>query len=109
MRLLTADGPDDAPVAMDESDEDDNQETGHEDSNGTDGSGDDEDRDDNGEAGQEDGVSEDEFVEMRTTRDKTLAMPELIMPSVQVNIRGGRLPEPEDNGVSYIKIPINTL
>ncbi|MCM8556409.1 MBL fold metallo-hydrolase [Sphingomicrobium sediminis] len=56
-----------------------------------------------------DGVSEDEFVEMRTTRDKTLAMPELIMPSVQVNIRGGRLPEPEDNGVSYIKIPINTL
>ena len=56
-----------------------------------------------------DGVSEDEFVEMRTTRDKTLAMPNLIMPSVQVNIRGGRLPEPEDNGVSYIKIPVNAV
>ena len=39
----------------------------------------------------------------------TLAMPELIMPSVQVNIRGGRLPEPEDNGVSYIKIPLNAV
>ncbi|MEN3973171.1 MBL fold metallo-hydrolase [Sphingomicrobium sp. XHP0235] len=56
-----------------------------------------------------DGVSEDEFVEMRTTRDKSLAMPSLIMPSVQVNIRGGRLPEPEDNGVSYIKIPVNAV
>ncbi|MCJ7420591.1 MBL fold metallo-hydrolase [Sphingomicrobium astaxanthinifaciens] len=56
-----------------------------------------------------DGVTEEEFVEMRTTRDKNLAMPELIMPSVQVNIRGGRLPDPEDNGVSYIKIPLNTL
>lgn len=56
-----------------------------------------------------DGVSEDEFVEMRTTRDSKLAMPDLIMPSVQVNIRGGRLPEPEDNGVSYIKIPVNAV
>lgn len=56
-----------------------------------------------------DGVSEDEFVGMRTMRDRTLAMPDLIMPSVQVNIRGGRLPEPEDNGVSYIKIPINAV
>ncbi|MBD3728277.1 MAG: MBL fold metallo-hydrolase [Sphingomonadales bacterium] len=56
-----------------------------------------------------DGVSEDEFVAMRTTRDATLAMPKLIMPSVQVNIRGGRLPDPEDNGVSYIKIPINAV
>ncbi|MEZ5681511.1 MAG: MBL fold metallo-hydrolase [Erythrobacter sp.] len=56
-----------------------------------------------------DGVSEDEFVEMRTGRDRTLAMPQLIMPSVQVNIRGGRLPEPEDNGVSYIKIPVNAV
>lgn len=54
-----------------------------------------------------DGVSKDEFVEMRTSRDATLAMPNLIMPSVQVNIRGGRFPEPEDNGVSYIKIPVN--
>ena len=56
-----------------------------------------------------DGVGEDEFVEMRTARDRTLAMPDLIMPSVQVNIRGGRLPAPEDNGVSYIKIPVNAV
>ena len=56
-----------------------------------------------------DGVSEDDFVEMRTSRDATLAMPNLIMPSVQVNIRGGRLPEPEENGVSYIKIPVNAV
>jgi glyoxylase-like metal-dependent hydrolase (beta-lactamase superfamily II) len=56
-----------------------------------------------------DGVTEDEFVEMRTARDATLAMPNLIMPSVQVNIRGGRLPAPEDNGVSYIKIPVNAV
>ena len=56
-----------------------------------------------------DGIDEDTFVEMRTSRDKTLSMPQLIMPSVQVNIRGGRMPDPEDNGVSYIKIPINTL
>ena len=56
-----------------------------------------------------DGTTEDEFVAMRTSRDKTLAMPDLIMPSVQVNIRGGRLPEPEANGVSYIKIPVNAV
>ncbi|MWV27171.1 MBL fold metallo-hydrolase [Aurantiacibacter rhizosphaerae] len=56
-----------------------------------------------------DGVTEDEFVAMRTSRDKTLDMPTLIMPSVQVNIRGGRLPEPEENGVSYIKIPVNAV
>lgn len=56
-----------------------------------------------------DGISEDDFVKMRTSRDKTLAMPTLIMPSVQINIRGGRLPEPEDNGVSYIKIPVNAI
>ena len=56
-----------------------------------------------------DGVTEEDFVAMRTSRDKTLAMPKLIMPSVQVNIRGGRLPEPEDNGVSYIKIPVNAV
>jgi glyoxylase-like metal-dependent hydrolase (beta-lactamase superfamily II) len=56
-----------------------------------------------------DGVTEDEFVEMRTKRDATLAMPNLIMPSVQVNMRGGRLPDPEDNGVSYIKIPVNVV
>jgi len=56
-----------------------------------------------------DGVTEDDFVEMRTKRDATLDMPNLIMPSVQVNIRGGHLPEPEDNGVSYIKIPVDAV
>lgn len=56
-----------------------------------------------------DGVTEEEFVAMRTGRDRQLAMPKLIMPSVQVNIRGGRLPDPEDNGVSYIKIPVNAV
>ena len=40
-------------------------------------------------------------------RDATLALPRLILPSIQVNMRGGRLPEPEDNGVSYLKLPIN--
>ena len=56
-----------------------------------------------------DGISEDEFVEMRTTRDAKLDMPTLILPSVQVNIRGGHLPDPEENGVSYIKIPVNAV
>ena len=56
-----------------------------------------------------DGVSEAEFVAMRTARDKTLEMPTLILPSIQVNIRAGRLPPAEDNGVSYLKIPVNTL
>ncbi|WP_379548885.1 MBL fold metallo-hydrolase [Qipengyuania sp. DSG2-2] len=56
-----------------------------------------------------DGVTEEEFVALRTSRDATLSMPGLILPSVQVNIRGGRLPEPEDNGVSYIKIPVNAV
>ncbi|MGG6429854.1 MBL fold metallo-hydrolase [Acetobacter ghanensis] len=55
------------------------------------------------------GVDEDTFVAMRTSRDATLGLPNLIMPSVQVNIRGGHMPEPEDNGVSYIKIPVNRL
>ena len=56
-----------------------------------------------------DGVSEDDFAAMRNERDKTLSMPKLILPSVQVNIRGGHLPEPEDNGISYIKIPVNAV
>lgn len=56
-----------------------------------------------------DGVSEAEFVAMRTTRDKTLAMPNLILPSVQVNMRAGHLPEPEENGVRYLKIPVNAV
>ena len=46
---------------------------------------------------------------MRTQRDATLNMPQLILPSVQVNIRAGKLPEPEENGVRYLKIPINQL
>jgi hypothetical protein len=56
-----------------------------------------------------DGVCEDDFVTMRSARDATLEMPVLILPSVQVNIRAGQLPPPEDNGVSYLKIPLNTL
>jgi glyoxylase-like metal-dependent hydrolase (beta-lactamase superfamily II) len=56
-----------------------------------------------------DGVSEDEFVAMRTKRDATLDMPTLILPSVQVNIRAGELPPKEDNGVAYLKIPLNAL
>lgn len=56
-----------------------------------------------------DGVSEEAFVAMRTQRDKTLQMPVLILPSIQVNVRAGKLPEPEGNGVSYLKIPLNKL
>jgi glyoxylase-like metal-dependent hydrolase (beta-lactamase superfamily II) len=56
-----------------------------------------------------DGVSEDEFVAMRTQRDATLDMPRLILPSIQVNMRGGRFPEPEENGTSYLKLPLNKL
>lgn len=54
-------------------------------------------------------VSEDEFVAMRTARDATLAMPRLILPSVQVNMRAGELPPAEDNGVRYLKMPIDAL
>ncbi|MDR3525347.1 MAG: MBL fold metallo-hydrolase [Acetobacteraceae bacterium] len=56
-----------------------------------------------------DGVSEDEFVAMRTTRDATLGMPRLIIPSIQVNMRAGRMPEPEANGTVFLKVPLNTL
>jgi|TARA_B100000378_G_scaffold256560_1_gene234362 glyoxylase-like metal-dependent hydrolase (beta-lactamase superfamily II) len=56
-----------------------------------------------------DGVSEDEFVAMREARDKTLAMPRLILPSVQVNMRAGHFPPAEDNGVTYLKIPVNAV
>lgn len=55
------------------------------------------------------GVSEDAFVTMRTERDATLAMPRLILPSIQINMRGGRMPEPEANGVSYLKLPLDQL
>ena len=53
--------------------------------------------------------TEDEFVEMREARDATLDMPRLILPSVQINMRAGDMPPPEDNGVRYMKIPIDTL
>jgi glyoxylase-like metal-dependent hydrolase (beta-lactamase superfamily II) len=53
------------------------------------------------------GKSEDEFVAMREGRDKTLEMPALLLPAVQVNIRAGALPPPEANGVCYLKIPVN--
>jgi len=56
-----------------------------------------------------DGVSEDEFVKMRTARDAMLEVPTLILPSIQVNIRAGQLPPAEDDGVSYLKIPLNAL
>ena len=56
-----------------------------------------------------DGISEEEFVAMRQARDATLAMPTLILPAVQVNMRAGELPPPEDNGTRYLKIPINAL
>ncbi len=56
-----------------------------------------------------DGIDEAEFVRMRTARDATLAMPVLILPAVQINIRAGAFPPKEDNGVSYLKIPLNAL
>jgi glyoxylase-like metal-dependent hydrolase (beta-lactamase superfamily II) len=56
-----------------------------------------------------DGVTEAEFVAMRTRRDATLAMPTLILPSIQVNIRAGELPPAEDNGLRYLKLPLNAL
>lgn len=55
------------------------------------------------------GISEDEFVQMREERDATLDMPRLILPSIQVNVRAGEMPPPEDNGTVYLKIPINKL
>jgi hypothetical protein len=53
--------------------------------------------------------SEEDFVALREARDKTLDMPALILPSIQVNIRAGELPPPEDNGVRYLKLPIDAL
>ena len=54
-------------------------------------------------------ATEESFVEMRETRDAQLGLPKLIIPSIQVNIRAGKMPEPEDNGTSYLKVPINVL
>jgi len=56
-----------------------------------------------------DSITEEEFVKMRTDRDKTLAFPTLILPSIQLNIRAGKMPGAEENGVSYLKIPINGI
>jgi len=56
-----------------------------------------------------DGITEEQFVQMRTKRDDTLDMPNLLLPSIQVNIRAGHFPEPESNGKSYLKIPLNAL
>ncbi|OJY63074.1 MAG: MBL fold metallo-hydrolase [Sphingobium sp. 66-54] len=56
-----------------------------------------------------DGIDEDGFVAMREARDATLDMPKLILPSIQVNMRGGHLPEPEGNGTRYLKIPLDAL
>ncbi|CAN5592579.1 MBL fold metallo-hydrolase [soil metagenome] len=55
------------------------------------------------------GTTEEQFVEMRETRDASLEMPTLILPAVQTNIRAGKLPKPEDNGVRYLKIPLDQL
>ncbi len=55
------------------------------------------------------GISEEEFVAMRQARDATLDMPTLILPSVQINMRAGELPEPEANGTRYLKIPLNVV
>ncbi|WP_105104386.1 MBL fold metallo-hydrolase [Microbulbifer pacificus] len=55
------------------------------------------------------GISEEQFVKMRTERDATLGMPRLIIPSIQVNIRAGQMPPAEDNGTVYLKVPVNKL
>jgi glyoxylase-like metal-dependent hydrolase (beta-lactamase superfamily II) len=55
------------------------------------------------------GIGEDEFVAMRTKRDATLGLPKLIIPSIQVNMRAGRLPEPDDSGKRFLKVPVNGL
>ena len=56
-----------------------------------------------------DGVSEADFVAMRNARDATLAPPRLILPAIQVNIRGGRLPDPDANGIAYLRLPVNQI
>lgn len=56
-----------------------------------------------------DGVTQEQFVEMRNTRDASLEMPVLILPAIQINIRAGEMPPKEDNGVAYAKIPLNLL
>ncbi len=55
------------------------------------------------------GVSEVEFVEMREARDRSLPMPKLLLPAVQVNMRGGHFPEPDANGIRYLKLPVDAI
>ena len=54
-----------------------------------------------------DGIDEAAFVAVRTVRDQTLAAPQLLLPSIQVNIRAGNLPPPDSNGVRYLRIPVD--
>jgi len=54
-----------------------------------------------------DGIGEDEFVAMRQARDATLEVPTLILPSIQINVRAGQLPPVDDNGIAYLRIPLN--
>jgi glyoxylase-like metal-dependent hydrolase (beta-lactamase superfamily II) len=56
-----------------------------------------------------DSIGEDEFVAIRTARDKTLEAPTLLMPSIQTNVRAGKMPPVEENGIAYFKIPINAI
>ena len=56
-----------------------------------------------------DGVAEEAFVQMRRARDATLDVPNLLIPAVQVNIRAGRLPPPDADGVSYLRVPLNVI
>ena len=56
-----------------------------------------------------DGVTEDQFVAMREARDKTLGMPKLIIPSLQVNMRAGQMPPPDEDGRTFLKVPVNGL
>ena len=56
-----------------------------------------------------DEVSEQEFVDMREGRDANLPMPKLLLPSIQVNVRAGELPDPEDNDIRYLKIPLDAV
>lgn len=56
-----------------------------------------------------DGISEAAFIQMRQARDATLEVPTLILPSIQINVRGGQMPPPDNNGVSYLRIPVNAL
>ena len=56
-----------------------------------------------------DGIGEDEFVRMREARDKTLGMPKLIIPSLQINMKAGELPAPDESGRRFLKVPLDTI